>query len=46
MFPSHKAWNYAFKPTVGQQDSEASDVSTLAKPKAEMSERQDDSAEL
>lgn len=45
MFPSHKAWNYALKPTVGQQDSEVSDISTLSKSKAEMSEKQDDSPE-
>lgn len=46
MFHSHKAWNYALKPTMGQQDSETSDVATPAKSKAEMSEKQGDSAEI
>lgn len=46
MFRSHKAWNYVLKPTVGQQDRETSDVATLAKSKAEMSEKQGDSAVL
>lgn len=46
MFHFHKAWNYALKRTVGQQDSRISDVATPAKSKAEMSEKQDDSAEL
>lgn len=46
MFHSHKAWNYALTPTVAQQDSETTDVATPTKSKAEMSEKQGDSAEL
>lgn len=46
MFHSHKAWNYALKHPMGQQDRETSDVATPTKSKAGMSEKQRDSAEL
>jgi len=45
MFPSQKSWNYALKPTMDQKDSKVSDVSTPAKSKAEISEKQNNSPE-